>query len=52
MLENTYNAKRGGRQFNMFISQNICTLVDLFGKKVVEGRVVTVETRLEGDDET
>ena len=37
MLENTYNAKRGGRQFSMFMSENICTLVDLFDKAVAEG---------------
>ena len=36
MLENTY-AKRGGRQFSMFMSQNICALVDLFDKAVVGG---------------
>ena len=23
---------RGGRQFNMFMSENICTMVDLFDK--------------------
>ena len=28
---------RGGRQFNMFISENICTTVDLFDKAVAEG---------------
>ena len=37
MLENTYDAKRGGRQFSMFMSENICTLVDLFDKTVAEG---------------
>ena len=37
MLENTYDAKRGGRRFNMFMSENICTLVDLFDKAVSEG---------------
>ena len=52
MLKNTYNAKRGGRQFSMFMSENICTLVDLFDKAVAEERVITVETRWEGDDET
>ena len=25
---------RGGRQFNMFMSKNICTMVDLFNKAV------------------
>ena len=25
---------RGGRQFNMFMSENICTMVDLFDKAV------------------
>ena len=28
---------RGGRQFNMFMSENICTMVDLFDKAVAEG---------------
>ena len=28
---------RGGRQFNMFMSENICTMVNLFNKAVVEG---------------
>ena len=28
---------RGGRQFNMFMSENICTMVDLFDKVVAEG---------------
>ena len=28
---------RGGRQFNMFMSENICTMVDLFNKAVAEG---------------
>ena len=32
----------------MFMSENICTLVDLY---VQRGRVITVETRSEGDDE-
>ena len=58
MLQNTLNkiyAKRGGRQFSMFISENICTMVDLFDKAVAEGvggEIITVETRSEGDDET
>ena len=37
MFESTYNAKRGGRQFSMFMSENICILVDLFDKAVAEG---------------
>ena len=28
---------RGGRQFNMFMSENIFTMVDLFEKAVAEG---------------
>ena len=28
---------RGGRQFSMFMSENICTMVDLFNKEVPEG---------------
>ena len=28
---------RGGRQFDMFMSENICTMVDLFDKAVAEG---------------
>ena len=28
---------RGGRQFSMFMSENICTMVDLFNKAVAEG---------------
>ena len=31
------HAKRGGTQFSMFISENICTMVDLFDKAVAEG---------------
>ena len=37
VLENTYDAKRGGRQFSMFMSENICTLVDLLDKAAAEG---------------
>ena len=37
VLENTYNSKRGGRQFSIVMSENICTLVDLFDKGVAEG---------------
>ena len=36
----------------MFMSENICTLVDLFDKAVAEGARISVETRSEGDDET
>ena len=28
---------RGDRQFSMFMSENICTMVDLFNKAVAEG---------------
>ena len=28
---------RGGRQLSMFMSENICTMVDLFHKAVAEG---------------
>ena len=28
---------RGGRQFNMFMNENISTMVDLFDKAVAEG---------------
>ena len=28
---------RGGRQFKMFMSENICTMADLFDKIVAEG---------------
>ena len=28
---------RGGRQFSMFMSENICTMVDLFDKAVAYG---------------
>ena len=28
---------RGGRQFSMFMSENICTMIDLFDKAVAEG---------------
>ena len=37
MFENTSDAKRGGSQFSMFTSENICTLVDLFDKAVAKG---------------
>ena len=43
---------RGGRQFSMFMSENICTMVDLFDKAVAGGgEIITVE-RNSGDDET
>ena len=29
--------KRGGRQFNMFMSENICTMVDLFDRAIAGG---------------
>ena len=42
----TDDAKRGGRQFSMFMSENICALVDLFDKAVAEGaRPNTMKTR-------
>ena len=28
---------RGGRQFSMFMNENICTMVDLFDKEIAEG---------------
>ena len=28
---------RGGRKFSMFITENICTMVDVFDKAVAEG---------------
>ena len=31
------NLERGGRQFSMFMSEKICTMVDLFDKAVTEG---------------
>ena len=34
----------------MFMSENICALVDLCDKAVAEGRVMTVETRSQDDD--
>ena len=37
MIENTHNAKRRGRQFSTFMSENIYALVDLFDKAVTEG---------------
>ena len=49
----TYNAKRGSRQFSVFMSENICALVDLFDKAVAEGaRPNTMKTRSEPCDET
>ena len=35
-----------GRQ----MSENICTMVDLLTRQLQRGRVITVETRSEGDD--
>ena len=43
---------RRGRQFNMFMSENICTMVDLLDKAVAEGEIITVERKSEGDNET
>ena len=49
----THNAKRGGRQFSVFMSENICALVDLFDKAVAEGaRPNTVKTRSQPYDGT
>ena len=36
MLENNLDI-RGGRQFSMFMSENICFMVDVFDKAVAEG---------------
>ena len=44
----------------MFMSENICTMVDLFDKAVAEGiitverksEIITVERKSEGDNET
>ena len=43
----------------MFMSENICTMVDLFDKAVVgggggggEGKIITVERKSEGDNQT
>ena len=52
MLENTSNAKRGGRQFSMFMSENICTIVDLFNKAVAEGASNYRGNEVGSDDET
>ena len=42
---------RGGRQLNMFMSETICTMVDLFDKAVAEGgEIITVERKSEDDD--
>ena len=48
---------RGGRQFSMFMSENICTMVDLFDKAVTGGggggdKIITVERKSEGDNQT
>ena len=44
--------EEAGRQFSMFMSENICSIVGHFDKAVTEGRVITVETRSEGEEET
>ena len=45
--------KRGGREFSMFMSENICALFDLFDKAVTEGvRANTVKTWSKPFDET
>ena len=37
----------------MFMSENICTMVDLFDKAIAEGgEIIIVEMKSEGDDET
>ena len=37
----------------MFMSENICTMVDLFDKAVAErDAIITVERKSEGDNET
>ena len=38
---------RGGRQSNMFMSENICTMFDLFNKAVAEEK----RGESEGDDD-
>ena len=43
---------RGGRQFNMFMSENICTMVDLQQGSCRGGEIITVERKSGGDDET
>ena len=47
---------RGGRQLSMFMSENICTMVDLFDKAVAGrgggGKIITVERKSEGDNQT
>ena len=52
MCLRTHNAKSWGRQFSMFMSENICALVDLFDKAVAEGeRPNTVKTRSQPYDD-
>ena len=37
----------------MFMSENICVMVDLFGQGSCRGgEIITVKTRSQGDDET
>ena len=46
---------RGGRQFNMFMSENIRTMVDLFHKAVAGGgeggKIISVQRKSEGDNQ-
>ena len=53
MLENKYK-RRQAVQY-MFMSENICTMVDLFDKAVAGGgggEIITVERKSEGDNQT
>ena len=43
---------RGSRQFNMFMSENICTMVDLQQGSFRGGEIITVERKSEDDNET
>ena len=43
---------KGDRQFNMFMSENICTMVHLFDKAVAEGQDNHWGTKSEGDNKT
>ena len=53
VLQNTYNAKRGGGQFSMFMSENTSVPWLIFlTRQLQRGQVIAVETRSEGDDET
>ena len=51
VLENTYNAKRGGSSACLGVKTFVPWLTFLI-RQLHRGRVITVETRSEGDDET